>query len=57
MLEPLLVKAFNLEVDRQPELNLEKLELSPVKKLTTQIHAPTYAKFRCLSNLEGQKRT
>ena len=46
VLEPLLVKAFNLEVDRFPGAGLEKMPLRPMAELKTKSHQAVYEMLR-----------
>ncbi|MGZ3686922.1 MAG: ribonuclease H-like domain-containing protein [Bdellovibrionota bacterium] len=46
VLEPLLVKAYNLEIARLPELPLVPLEERPLLELSTRSHSSVYARLR-----------
>lgn len=46
ILEPLLVDAYNREVDLHPELNLQKVQSSPVPSLNTRIDPLIYQLLR-----------
>jgi len=46
VLEPLLARAFNLEVDNHPDCGMEKLPLQPLAKLSTAIDVGVYEHLR-----------
>jgi uncharacterized protein len=46
VLEPLLIKAFNMEVDRHPEFDLEVLPMPQLPQLTTSICHEVYTRLR-----------
>lgn len=46
VLEPLLIKAFNFEVENRPHLGLTKLEMRPMPRLPTEVSPAIYQKLR-----------
>lgn len=46
VLEPLLIRAFNLEVDKHPGLPIKRLPMREVPGLSTRIHSSVYSVLR-----------